>query len=85
MLLQPRSSVVDEWIIPYDDLRLKERIATGPVSELHKGYWHGEVAILTFNVKNATAEQLLKFRQQVQYPLSSGIKYSVVDFHSQED
>lgn len=56
---------MDEWIIPYGDLKLKEKVSTGPVSELYKGYWHGEVAILTFNVKNATPEQLLKFKQQV--------------------
>ena len=60
-----RNSVIDEWSIPYDEIRELERIGHGPVGEVYKGYWHGDVAIKKFHLPNATPEQLDSFKEEV--------------------
>ena len=62
---QHRSSTVDEWIIPYEDLKIQEKIGSGHVANVYRGNWHGEVAIKTFHMPDATKEQLLRFREEV--------------------
>lgn len=57
--------MIDEWIVPYDDVRLIEKLGSGPVAEVHKAYWHGEVAIKKFVLPNATSKQLQKFKEEV--------------------
>ena len=63
--LQHRGSIVDEWNIPYDEVRIVERVGRGPMGEVSRGYWHGEVAIKKFCLDNATQEHLKKFREEV--------------------
>ncbi|XP_019848730.1 PREDICTED: uncharacterized protein LOC109580226 [Amphimedon queenslandica] len=63
--IRHRNSVVDEWIIPYNDLKLLEKLGSGPVAEVYKGYWHGEVAVKRFVLPNATPKQINKFREEV--------------------
>lgn len=61
-----RNSVVDEWNIPYDDIKLHELVGRGPLGEVFRGYWHGEVAIKRFYLQSeATPEQLIKFKEEV--------------------
>ena len=61
----PRHSMVDEWIIPYEDLRIVEKIGSGPVAKVYKGYWHGEVAIKRFYMPDATDEQIMRFKEEI--------------------
>ena len=63
--LQHRNSVVDEWNIPYSDIRIIELLGRDPVAELYRGYWHGEVAIKRFYLPNATPEQISWFKEEV--------------------
>ena len=37
----------------------------GPVADVYKGYWHGEVAIKRFLLPDATPEQIAKFTEEV--------------------
>ena len=41
-----------------------ECIGRGPVDEVYKGYWHGEVAIKKFHLQDATTEQLDRFKEE---------------------
>lgn len=56
---------MDEWIIPYNDVKLQEKLGSGPIAEVYKGYWHGEVAVKRFLLPNATQKQINKFREEV--------------------
>lgn len=56
---------MDEWIIPYNDVKLLEKLGSGPIAEVYKGYWHGEVAVKRFLLPNATQKQINKFREEV--------------------
>eukprot|EP00731_Ephydatia_muelleri_P022556 Em0015g139a len=60
-----RNSVIDEWSIPYDEIKVLECIGHGPVGEVYKGYWHGDVAIKKFHLPDATADQLDSFKEEV--------------------
>ena len=62
---QHRPSVIDEWNIPYDDIRIMDLLSKGPVVEVYKGYWHGEVAIKKFILPDATPDQIAKFKEEV--------------------
>lgn len=46
--MQHRNSVIDEWNIPYGEVRIVERVGRGPLGEVSRGYWHGQVAVKTF-------------------------------------
>ena len=56
---------MDEWNIPYDEVRIVEKVGRGPMGEVFRGYWHGEVAIKRFCLDNATPEHLIKLREEV--------------------
>ena len=58
---------MDEWNIPYDEVKLMERVGRGPLGEVFKGYWHGQVAIKTFCLDNdsCSKRQLHKLREEV--------------------
>ena len=62
---QHRNSIVDEWNIPYENIRILERVGCGPVGEVYRGNWHGEVAIKRFNLLDATPEQIGRFKEEV--------------------
>lgn len=63
--LQHRNSVVDEWSIPFDSIRMAETIGRGRISKVSRGYWHGDVAIKHFYTPNATDDEVLKFKEEV--------------------
>ena len=63
--LQHRNSIIDEWSIPYDSIKVGDCIGRGPVGEVYRGYWHGEVAIKRFSMRNATPEQIDRFKEEV--------------------
>ena len=56
---------MDEWNIPYSDIRIIELLGRDPVAEVYRGYWHGEVAIKRFYLPNATPEQISWFKEEV--------------------
>ncbi|XP_077995222.1 kinase suppressor of Ras 2-like isoform X2 [Glandiceps talaboti] len=60
-----RPSILSEWVIPYEELTINELIGTGRLGKVHKGYWHGDVAIKLFNVDTDNDLQLLSFKQEV--------------------
>jgi hypothetical protein len=60
-----RSSLIDEWIIPYGDLKLVDKLGSGEVTEVYRGYWHGQVAVKKFNLTDVTPEELEKFKEEV--------------------
>lgn len=39
-----------EWDIPFDELKIGERIGTGRFGTVYRGYWHGNVAIKVLNM-----------------------------------
>lgn len=63
---------MDEWNIPYSDIRIIETVGRGLVSEVYRGNWHGEVAIKRFFLPNPTAEQLSRFKEEVRGELREG-------------
>lgn len=65
LIQQHRNSVVDEWSIPFEHIRLGECIGRGRMSTVYKGNWHGEVAIKHFYKPNATRQQIMKFKEEV--------------------
>jgi kinase suppressor of Ras 2 len=57
---------VDEWSIPYEEVRLVERVGRGPLGEVFRGHWHGQVAVKRFCLEDTTSDRdLLKFKQEV--------------------
>lgn len=64
--MQHRNSVIDEWNIPYDEVRIVERVGRGPLGEVFRGYWHGQVAVKTFCLdETASQRHLQKFKEEV--------------------
>ncbi|XP_063222865.1 kinase suppressor of Ras 2 [Bacillus rossius redtenbacheri] len=55
-----------EWDIPYDELRMGERIGTGRFGTVYRGNWHGDVAIKVLNMDYLDDEKNLEaFRLEV--------------------
>ena len=44
-----------------------ERIGSGAIAEVFKGYWHGEVAVKRFLLPDATPNQIMKFKEEVSH------------------
>lgn len=64
--MQHRNSIIDEWNIPYDEVRIVERVGRGPLGEVSRGYWHGQVAVKTFCLDETTSQRhLQKFKEEV--------------------
>ncbi|XP_053200898.1 kinase suppressor of Ras 2-like [Panonychus citri] len=62
------SHSMQEWDIPFDELKVGEKIGSGQFSTVYKGRWHGLVAIKTYNMNNSQYEDLKAleaFRQEV--------------------
>ncbi|ESN96031.1 hypothetical protein HELRODRAFT_189079 [Helobdella robusta] len=47
-----------EWNIPYNELKFNEFVGAGRFGTVHKGYWHGEVAIKELNWCTNTDDQI---------------------------
>ena len=65
LTLQHRNSIIDEWSIPYENINIGECVGRGPVGEVYRGYWHGEVAIKRFSMPDASPDQINRFKEEV--------------------
>ncbi|XP_035210323.1 serine/threonine-protein kinase A-Raf-like [Stegodyphus dumicola] len=60
----PRESIED-WEIPANEIQTEHRIGAGSFGTVHKGHWHGPVALKKLNVTNPTPAQLQAFKNEV--------------------
>ena len=51
---------IREWDIPFEELQISDKIGTGRVSTVHKGNWHGDVAIKFLEMENKEDESTLE-------------------------
>ncbi|XP_058814779.1 kinase suppressor of Ras 2 isoform X2 [Topomyia yanbarensis] len=49
-----------EWDIPYDDLKLLEKIGNGRFGTVHRALWHGDVAVKLFKEDYVADERTLE-------------------------
>lgn len=57
---------MQEWDIPYDELKIGEPIGTGRFGTVYRGNWHGDVAIKVLNMDCSDNDKILKaFRLEV--------------------
>lgn len=49
-----------EWDIPYDDLKLQEKIGQGRFGTVHRGLWHGDVAVKVLKEDYLSDERTLE-------------------------
>ena len=57
---------IEDWEILAQDIKLyKKNIGQGSFGTVYRGYWHGNVAVKTLNVKNPSLEQIQAFRNEV--------------------
>ncbi|KAK5869079.1 hypothetical protein PBY51_010039 [Eleginops maclovinus] len=59
------SVYLQEWDIPYEELELGELIGKGRWGKVHKGRWHGEVAIRLVEVDGNNQDHLKLFKKEV--------------------
>lgn len=59
------SVYLQEWNIPYEQLQLEELIGKGRWGKVHRGRWHGEVAIRLVEVDGNNEEHLKLFKKEV--------------------
>ncbi|XP_039640636.1 kinase suppressor of Ras 1-like isoform X2 [Perca fluviatilis] len=59
------SIYLQEWDIPYEQLQLGELIGKGRWGKVHKGRWHGEVAIRLLEVDGNNQDHLKLFKKEV--------------------
>lgn len=63
---QSQTSVyLQEWDIPYEQLQLGELIGKGRWGKVHKGRWHGEVAIRLLEIDGNNQDHLKVFKKEV--------------------
>jgi kinase suppressor of Ras 2 len=51
-----RQMSIREWDIPYEELKIMDKIGSGRFSTVHMGNWHGDVAIKVLDVDNLEDE-----------------------------
>lgn len=55
-----------EWDIPFDELKIGEKIGTGHFGTVYRGNWHGDVAIKVLDMAYVDVEKTLEqFKQEV--------------------
>uniref|UniRef100_A0A8C8H0M6 non-specific serine/threonine protein kinase n=1 Tax=Oncorhynchus tshawytscha TaxID=74940 RepID=A0A8C8H0M6_ONCTS len=59
------SVYLQEWDIPYEQLELGELIGKGRWGKVHKGRWHGEVAIRLLEIDGNNQDHLKLFKKEV--------------------
>ncbi|XP_069022666.1 kinase suppressor of Ras 1-like isoform X2 [Embiotoca jacksoni] len=59
------SVYLQEWDIPYEQLQLGELIGKGRWGKVHKGRWHGEVAIRLLEIDGNNQDHLKLFKKEV--------------------
>jgi len=55
-----RQMSIREWDIPFEELQISDKIGTGRFSTVHKGNWHGDVAIKFLEMENKEDESTLE-------------------------
>ncbi|KAI9097644.1 hypothetical protein K1719_025415 [Acacia pycnantha] len=60
-------SLAMDWLeIPWDDLRIKERVGAGSFGTVHRGEWHGsDVAVKVLSIQDFREDQLKEFLREV--------------------
>uniref|UniRef100_H2XK39 Protein kinase domain-containing protein n=1 Tax=Ciona intestinalis TaxID=7719 RepID=H2XK39_CIOIN len=64
-IFQQGNSLPEEWDIPYSELKKSEIIGHGRVGVVHRGHWHGEVAIREIHININDEDKLQAFKQEV--------------------
>ncbi|KAM7413763.1 hypothetical protein PAMA_020910 [Pampus argenteus] len=59
------SVYLQEWDIPYEQLQLGDLIGKGRWGKVHKGRWHGEVAIRLLEIDGNNQDHLKLFKKEV--------------------
>ncbi|XP_068173759.1 kinase suppressor of Ras 1-like isoform X3 [Antennarius striatus] len=59
------SMYLQEWDIPYEQLQLEELIGKGRWGRVHRGRWHGEVAIRLLEIDGNNQDHLKLFKKEV--------------------
>ncbi|XP_069040204.1 kinase suppressor of Ras 1 isoform X3 [Lepisosteus oculatus] len=59
------SVYLQEWDIPYEQLELGELIGKGRWGKVHKGRWHGEVAVRLLEIDGNNQDHLKLFKKEV--------------------
>ncbi|KAJ8383883.1 hypothetical protein AAFF_G00213460 [Aldrovandia affinis] len=59
------SVYLQEWDIPFEQLDLGELIGQGRWGKVHKGRWHGEVAVRLLEIDGNNQEHLKLFKKEV--------------------
>lgn len=55
-----------EWEIPWDELKMGDKLGTGHFGTVYSGYWHGDVAIKVLNMDYLGDEKMLEnFKSEV--------------------
>lgn len=55
-----------EWEIPWDELKMGEKLGTGHFGTVYSGYWHGDVAVKVLDMGcSADAKMWEKFKSEV--------------------
>jgi len=61
-----RQASIREWDIPFEELKIGDKIGSGRFSTVHMGNWHGDVAIKFLDMENTEDETTLEaFRLDV--------------------
>merc|ERR1740128_1420695 len=61
-----RQASIWEWDIPFEELKIGDKIGSGRFSTVHMGNWHGDVAIKFLDMENTEDETTLEaFRLDV--------------------
>ncbi|KAK7499047.1 hypothetical protein BaRGS_00009594, partial [Batillaria attramentaria] len=61
------AAIMKEWDIPYEELTISDPIGKGRFGAVHKGHWHGDVAIKLLDMGNESdfQAQLAAFRLEL--------------------
>ena len=55
-----------EWEIPWDELKMGEKLGAGHFGTVYSGYWYGDVAIKVLNMDYLGDEKMLEnFKSEV--------------------
>ncbi|XP_015915867.1 serine/threonine-protein kinase A-Raf isoform X2 [Parasteatoda tepidariorum] len=63
--IRPPRESIEDWEIPANEIQTEHRIGAGSFGTVHKGHWHGPVALKKLNVTNPTPAQLQAFKNEV--------------------
>ncbi|GFQ98698.1 hypothetical protein TNCT_298821 [Trichonephila clavata] len=63
--IRPPRESIEDWEIPASEIQTEHRIGAGSFGTVHKGHWHGPVALKKLNVTNPTPAQLQAFKNEV--------------------